>query len=94
LALAFRRRFGRLAGQRIGRLTFNAERYLNRYVDYSRFLARRRGAADLFHVVDHSYSQLIHTLPARRCGVFCHDIDAFRCLREPRRESRPAGSAP
>src|SRR5205823_1258570 len=44
---------------------------------------------DLFHVVDHSYAQLVHTLPPERTGVYCHDLDAFRCLLEPSREPRP-----
>ena len=35
---------------------------------------------DLFHVADHSYGQLVHALPAGRTGVYCHDVDAFRCL--------------
>src|SRR5262249_6474911 len=36
-----------------------------------------RGRFDLFHVADHTYAQLVHVLPARRTGVFCHDLDAF-----------------
>src|SRR4051794_2261639 len=37
----------------------NADRLLSRFVDYPRALARvaREGAFDLYHVVDHSYSQ-------------------------------------
>src|SRR5262249_48681405 len=44
---------------------------------------------DLFHVVDHSYAQLLHGLPAERSGVFCHDLDTFRCLLQPEQEPRP-----
>ena len=44
---------------------------------------------DFFHIVDHSYAQLVHELPADRTGVYCHDLDTFRCLFEPAREPRP-----
>jgi glycosyltransferase involved in cell wall biosynthesis len=67
----------------------NTERLLNRFVLYPRFLRRQRSRFDLFHVVDHTYAQLVHALPAERTGVFCHDLDAFRCLLEPRRDPRP-----
>jgi glycosyltransferase involved in cell wall biosynthesis len=36
----------------------------------------------LFHIVDHSYAHLVHSLPAQRTVVTCHDADAFRCLLE------------
>src|SRR5262249_25372832 len=38
---------------------------------------------DLFHVADHSYSQLLHALPSERTGVFCHDLDAYASLLGP-----------
>ena len=47
------------------------------------------GDFDLFHVVDHTYAQLVHALPADRTGVYCHDLDAFRCLLEPAADPRP-----
>jgi glycosyltransferase involved in cell wall biosynthesis len=40
-------------------------------------------------VIDHSYSQLVHDLPAGRSVVTCHDLDTFRCLLDPEREARP-----
>ena len=67
---------------------FNADRLLNRLWDYPRRLRRRAVEFDLFHVCDHSYAQLVHALPAGRVGVYCHDLDAFRSLLEPR-EARP-----
>lgn len=69
----------------------NADRLLNRMVDYPRALGRisRRGEYDLFHLVDHSYSQLLHILPPGRAVVTCHDLDTFRCLLEPDAEPRP-----
>jgi glycosyltransferase involved in cell wall biosynthesis len=70
----------------------NADRMLNRHVDYPR-VARRLGKGgefDLFHVVDHSYAHLVGVLPRGRSVVTCHDLDAFRCLLEPEREPRPS----
>ena len=81
-----RRRFTR-AGKAAGR-RFNADRVLNRFFDYPRALRRRREEFDLFHVVDHSYAQLVHHLPAQRTVVTCHDLDAFRCLLDPESERR------
>jgi glycosyltransferase involved in cell wall biosynthesis len=84
----FRRRLGRLPWLGRRRLAFNADRLLNRFVDYPRHL--RRADFDLFHICDHSYAQLIHGLPPQRTGVFCHDLDTFRCLLQPKVEPRPA----
>lgn len=75
---AMQRRFGR---GRAG-AAWTLDRLLNRLVEYPRFLRRQRLRFDLFHVVDHSYSQLIHELPAARTVVTCHDLDTFRCLWE------------
>jgi glycosyltransferase involved in cell wall biosynthesis len=85
----FRRRLSGLpwAGRR--RWAFNADRLMNRFWDYPRHLRRCAGRFDLFHICDHSYAQLAEVLPAGRTGVFCHDLDAFRCLLEPHREPRP-----
>ncbi len=67
----------------------NADRLLNRYWDYPRWLRRHRDEFDLFHLVDHSYGQLLHELPPERTVVTCHDLDTFRCLLEPESEPRP-----
>lgn len=67
----------------------NADRLLNRLWDYPRWLQRRVNEFNLFHLCDHSYSQLLHVLPGERAGVFCHDLDTFRCLLEPEAELRP-----
>lgn len=69
---------------------FNADRMLTRFGLYPMEALRLRARADLFHVADHTYAQLVHALPAGRTGVYCHDIDAFRSLVEPEREARPA----
>jgi glycosyltransferase involved in cell wall biosynthesis len=84
----FRRRAGRLPVVGRGRAAVNADRLANRLWDYPRHLRRRRDEFDLFHVVDHSYAQLVHDLPAGRTGVYCHDLDTFRCLLVPEREPR------
>jgi glycosyltransferase involved in cell wall biosynthesis len=83
-----RRRLTRLPGlsEQTAR---NADRLVNRFADYPVWLRGQREQFDLFHLVDHSYSQLIHGLPAGRTVVTCHDLDTFRCLLEPDRETRP-----
>jgi glycosyltransferase involved in cell wall biosynthesis len=67
----------------------NADRLLNRFYYYRQHLRTRLDEFDLFHICDHSYSQLVHVLPGTRTGVFCHDLDTFRCLLEPETERRP-----
>src|SRR6185295_5109256 len=67
---------------------FNADRILNRFWDYPRWLRTQRDRFDLFHIVDHSYSQLVYHLPADRTIVTCHDVDTFRSVLEPTREKR------
>lgn len=69
----------------------SADRLINRFFDYpgvARQLAQA-GRFDLFHLVDHSYAQLVHDLPKGRAVVTCHDLDTFRCLLDPAREPRP-----
>lgn len=64
------------------------DRLLNRHVDYPVWLSRRSREFAIFHIVDHSYAQLVHVLPAARTIVTCHDLDTFRCLLAPQREPR------
>ncbi|MBX6316268.1 MAG: glycosyltransferase family 4 protein [Isosphaeraceae bacterium] len=87
----YRPRLARLPLARRHRATRNADRVLNRFWDYPHRLRRlaARGDHDVYHVVDHSYAQLVHALPAARTVVTCHDLDAFRCLLEPDRDPRP-----
>jgi glycosyltransferase involved in cell wall biosynthesis len=56
----------------------SADRMLNRFWDYPRWLSARRHDFDLFHIVDHSYAHLASILPEGRTVVTCHDLDAFR----------------
>ena len=87
-----RPRMPRLA-RRLGdeaRLARNVDRFYGRYMAYPRWLEERaREEIDLFHVVDHSYAHLVHSLPADRTVVTCHDLDAFRSLIVPAQEPRP-----
>lgn len=68
-----------------------ADRLLNRFFDYPGIVRRlvKEGRFDLFHLVDHSYAQLVHDLPKDRAVVTCHDLDTFRCLLDRGREPRP-----
>jgi glycosyltransferase involved in cell wall biosynthesis len=85
-----RRRAGRLPGS--GRLTWSSglDRLTNRMWDYPRVVADLNGRFDLFHIVDHSYAQLVHRLPAARTLVTCHDLDTFRSVLDPSIEPRSA----
>ncbi|MEO6392210.1 MAG: glycosyltransferase [Pyrinomonadaceae bacterium] len=83
----FRPRVKRIPGG--GRLAFNADRLIHRMRDYPRYLRGRAQEFDLFHIADHSYAHLVHELPAVRAGVFCHDLDTFRCLLDPVADPRP-----
>src|SRR5438105_1528516 len=80
----YRHRLGAIAG-----FGTNADRLFNRLWVYPRYVRTLRNRFDAFHVVDHSYSQLVHALPAERTGVYCHDLDTFRCLLDPAAEHRP-----
>jgi glycosyltransferase involved in cell wall biosynthesis len=66
--------------------SFALDRLLFRFGDYPA-LARHL-KFDVFHVIDHSYSQLVHALPPGRTVVTCHDIDTFRSVLEPQRDPR------
>jgi glycosyltransferase involved in cell wall biosynthesis len=83
------RRFSSLPG--IGHIgvLWNADRLLNRFHDYPEWLSKQASRFELFHLVDHSYSQLIRNLPAGRTVVTCHDLDTFKCVLDPLAEPRP-----
>jgi glycosyltransferase involved in cell wall biosynthesis len=67
---------------------FNADRVLNRFWDYPRRLRPLTNQFDLFHVIDHSYGQVVHALPPDKTVVTCHDLDTFQCLLNPEVEPR------
>jgi glycosyltransferase involved in cell wall biosynthesis len=83
---SMRRRFS--GGKSFAGKGYTADRLLNRFFDYPRHLRARRTGFDLFHLTDHSYSQLVHALPGERTVVTCHDVDTFRCLWEHDHEGR------
>jgi len=85
----FVRRFTRAGVARQNNHLFNADRVLNRFVDYPRFLRARRSEFDLFHIVDHSYGHLVAVAGPERSVVTCHDLDTFRSIIEPHHEVRP-----
>ena len=85
IALPFRHRLSLLSG----RLAFNADRLLNRHLVLPCGVRRAARRFDFVHVVDHSYAHVVSQLPPGRGGVYCHDLDAFRCLLDPARDPRP-----
>lgn len=58
-------------------------RYVNRFWDYPRWIRRHASGFDVYHVIDHSYAHVVHTLPAERTVVTCHDVDAFMPMLRP-----------
>jgi len=89
---SYKHRLGRLPFLGGSGLARNGDRVLNRFRDYPRALKGlvKRAEFDLFHLVDHSYAQLVHALPPGRTVVTCHDLDTFRCLIDPERDPRPS----
>jgi len=69
---------------------FTIDRFTNRLWDYPRAARKLASSFDVFHVVDHSYAQVIHALPADRTLVTCHDLDTFRSVLDPELDPRPA----
>jgi glycosyltransferase involved in cell wall biosynthesis len=72
-------RLGRRYGS-TSQFAFNLDRAVGRFAVYPAYAARQRSSFDCFHIVDHTYAQLVHVLRPARTGVYCHDLDAFRSL--------------
>jgi glycosyltransferase involved in cell wall biosynthesis len=49
---------------------------INRRVRYP--LRVRREVADIYHLVDQSYSNILHFLPRKKCVLTCHDLEFWR----------------
>jgi glycosyltransferase involved in cell wall biosynthesis len=81
------RRLSRISS---ARAAFTADRMTARLWDYPRLIRGISGRFDVYHVVDHSYSQLVHELPCGRTLVTCHDLDTFRSVLARGEESRSA----
>ncbi|MCE9561941.1 MAG: glycosyltransferase [Planctomycetes bacterium] len=71
------------------RLSFNADRLVNRHILLPRVVRRAARNADYVHIVDHSYAHLVRAVPPGHAGVYCHDLDAFRSILEPEQDPRP-----
>jgi glycosyltransferase involved in cell wall biosynthesis len=69
-------------------VAFTVDRFTNRLWDYPRAARKIAPSFDVFHVVDHSYSQVVHALPAERTLVTCHDLDTFRSVLDPELDPR------
>lgn len=65
------------------------DRIAARFVDYPRAVAALTAPFDVYHLVDHSYAQLLHGLPTGQTLVTCHDLDTFRSVLQPEEERRP-----
>ena len=87
---AFVRRATRAGASRPTGFAFAFDRLANRLWDYPRHARAVAGAYDAYHVIDHSYAQLVHRLPAERTVVTCHDLDTFRSVLYPEQEVRSA----
>jgi glycosyltransferase involved in cell wall biosynthesis len=85
VAPPFKRRATRVSN---GQAAVNFDRGMNRLWDYPRAVGDLHAKYDVFHVVDHSYSQLVQRLPPSRTVVTCHDLDTFRSLLDPETEQR------
>jgi glycosyltransferase involved in cell wall biosynthesis len=81
----FTRRASRLSA---GRVATNIDRAWNRLLDYPRHVGTLRDQYDVFHIIDHSYAQLVHRLPATPTIVTCHDLDTFRSILQSEAEPR------
>ena len=78
----------RAAGWVSGPRAHTFDRFANRLWDYPRLARGLADRFDVFHIVDHSYAQLVHRVPSSRTVVTCHDLDTFRSVLEPAAEPR------
>jgi len=67
----------------------NFDRWYNRWMVYPNHVKQLATQPGFFHIVDHSYAHLANVLPEGRVGIYCHDLDAFKCVLTPDREARP-----
>lgn len=72
------------------RAALRADRIVYRVALYPAYLRRIASRYTVFHIIDHSYAHLVHSIPAHRTVVTCHDLDAFRSVRNPPLERRSA----
>jgi glycosyltransferase involved in cell wall biosynthesis len=89
LETPFQCRFQRLPVLGRKNAAFNADRLVNRHLILPQYLKRHSTNFDFVHIIDHSYAHLVTAMPPGRTGVYCHDLDAFRSIVEPGKDSRP-----
>lgn len=88
LSLAMPHVARRVAPRSSAAFAHTLDRTVTRFGSYpAAALARSRGAR-FVHVADHTYAHLATCVPHGRVGVYCHDLDAFRCLLAPELEPR------
>ena len=73
---------------RTNNTALNLDRLLNRFLFYPLKLFTVRRQFDIFHIIDHSYSHLVHVLSPNISIITCHDIDTFMCLINPETDHR------
>lgn len=89
IAPRFRRMLSAVPGFGRAGASRNFDRLWNRFLTLGRAARHAATRFDAFHIVDHSHSHLVHSLPPERTGVCCCDLDTFRCLLDPEKEPRP-----
>lgn len=83
------RRFSHIPRLGRSRAALSGDRLLNRFWYYPRRMRRMANHFDLFHLIEHSYGQLVREIPPDRTVITCHDLDTFRSVLEPERDPRP-----
>ena len=81
----YRKIFGFLPWKKVQ----NFNRWYNRWKIYPKHVEKLGSQNGFFHIVDHSYAHLANYLPDGKVGIYCHDLDAFRCILFPDQEIRP-----
>ena len=82
-------KYRKILGYLPSKKAINFDRWFNRWKVYPGHLEKLWSWRGHFHIVDHSYAHLANHLPKGSVGVYCHDLDAFRCILEPETERRP-----
>jgi glycosyltransferase involved in cell wall biosynthesis len=82
-------KFKKITGWIPSKKAKNFDRLFNRWQVYPEHVRSIAKNDCFFHLVDHSYSHLLHHLPEGRSGVYCHDLDAFKSILDPNKDPRP-----
>jgi glycosyltransferase involved in cell wall biosynthesis len=82
-------KYQKILGLVPSKMARNFDRWYNRWKVYPKEVVKLPKKTGFFHIMDHSYAHLANHLPKGRVGVYCHDLDAFRCILKPETEKRP-----